>query len=372
MSICQVVCCVHSFKAEHFCRFLKMDNIEIRAVIKYLWKKYSSPREIQVDMVNVLGEDAPSFKTVCKWVNEFKKGRTSVNDDPRSGRPKTATSAESVQKVLKFVKADRRSTLQDIAEATRISRERVSYILNVELDMSKRCARWVPRLLTTQQKLKRVECSTAILERFRQNPTDFLRKFVTCDETWVHHYTPENKQQSKQWTKRGEPAPKKAKVSLSAGKVMASVFWDAKGILLIDYLPKGQTITALYYSKLLDRLKAAIVEKRPGRKHKKIIFHQDNAPVHTSGIVKEKLAKLKFETLDHPPYSPDLAPSDYHLFPKLKKHLGGMRFASDEELIATVDHYFEELEENEYCEGIKKLEHRLNKCIDLEGDYVEK
>lgn len=92
------------------------------------------------------------------------------------------------------------------------------------------------------------------LARFQRNEQDFLRRFVTTDETWVHYYTPETKQQSKQWKHADSPPPKKAKAVRSAGKVMASVFWDAKGILLIDYLPTGQTITGQYYANLLDQL----------------------------------------------------------------------------------------------------------------------
>jgi hypothetical protein len=74
----------------------------------------------------------------------------------------------------------------------------------------------------------------------------------------------------------------------------------------------------------------------------------------------------------HALYSPDLAPSDFFLFPNLKKWLGGRRFTSNEEVIAETNGYFAELEESYYYEGIKKLEHRWTKCTDLEGDYVEK
>ncbi|MCP6559131.1 hypothetical protein NL501_28330, partial [Klebsiella pneumoniae] len=90
---------------------------------------------------------------------------------------------------------------------------------------------------------------------FQRNPLDFKRRFITVDETWIHYYTHETKEQSKQWVIKGESAPKKAKTILSAGKVMATVFWDSQGILFIDYLEKGKTITGAYYSLLLDRLK---------------------------------------------------------------------------------------------------------------------
>ena len=66
--------------------------------------------------------------------------------------------------------------------------------------------------------------SQACLDRFQQNKMDFKRRFITVDETWIHHYTPERKEQSKQWIKTGRSAPKKAKRVPSAGKVMATVF----------------------------------------------------------------------------------------------------------------------------------------------------
>jgi histone-lysine N-methyltransferase SETMAR len=92
------------------------------------------------------------------------------------------------------------------------------------------------------------------------------------DETWIHHYTPESKQQSKQWTETGCSAPKKTKSVPLAGKVMAWVFWDAEGILFIDYLEKGKTLTGEYYSNLLTRLDEKIYEKRPGMQKKKSSF----------------------------------------------------------------------------------------------------
>jgi len=108
-------------------------------------------------------------------------------------------------------------------------------------------------------------------------------------------------------------------VQKSAGKVLASIFWDQDGILLIDYLPKSQTINAGYYSLLLVQLKDILKEKRRGKFTKGFLFLHENAPAHRTLATQKKLAYLGFQLLDHPPYSPDLAPSDYHLYPGLKK-----------------------------------------------------
>ena len=110
--------------------------------------------------------------------------------------------------------------VREIAEAVGISTERVHNILHEKLHVKKLCTRWVPRLLTFDQKRMRKDISMQCLVIFKRNPQDFWRRFVTVDETWIH-YTPETKQ-SKQWIMSGESAPKKAKTVLSTGKVMAS------------------------------------------------------------------------------------------------------------------------------------------------------
>jgi hypothetical protein len=113
-----------------------------------------------------------------------------------------------------------------------------------------------------------MKISEQCFERFNKNKTDFMRRFITMDETWIHHYTPEFKHQSKQWTKAGCSAPKKTSLVPSAGKVMVSLFWDAEGFLFIDYLEKGKAITGEYYSNFLTRLDERNREKRPGLQKK--------------------------------------------------------------------------------------------------------
>ena len=191
------------------------------------------------------------------------------------------------------------------------------------------------------------------------------------NETWIHDFTPESTRASGEWRGEGESRLKRPKTQQSAGKVMASVFWDMHGILLIDFLPKGQTINSEYYIALLDRLEDAIRKKRPRIAKKKPLFQQDNAPVHKSMKTVVTLNDLRFELLPHRPYSPDLAPSDFYLFADLTKMLQGNRFSSDDEVIAATEAYFEAKDKSFYKKGIESLEKRLNDCIAVEGDYVD-
>ncbi len=172
-------------------------------------------------------------------------------------------------------------------------------------------------MLTADQMRTRVQVSKQLLARLTADRETFFSRIVTQDETWVHHFDPESKQQSKMWKHIGSPPPRKFKVVAAQRKIMASVFWDIEGIIMIDYLERGHTITGQYYADELCRLRVAIKEKRRGKLRAGVLLLQDNAPVHTSQVAVASATKCGFELLPHPPYSPDLAPSDFFLFPNL-------------------------------------------------------
>ena len=136
------------------------------------------------------------------------------------------------------------------------------------------------------------------------------------------------------WRHSGSPRQKIPSEKIRWKISCLEFFWDQEGILPIDYLPKGQTIDTEYYSSLLVQLKDILKEKRHGKFTPLVLFLHDNAPAQRALATKKKLAYLGFQCLDHPPYSLDLAPSDYHLFPGLKKQLKCRHFSSDAEVIA--------------------------------------
>jgi len=114
------------------------------------------------------------FSTIKKWAAGFKHGHTSLEDDPREGHPTSATTPEIIEQVHDMVWDDRQMKVHEIAETIGISKECAGYILHEELDMKKLCARWVPRLLTADQKRTRMKISEQCLERFNKNKTDFV------------------------------------------------------------------------------------------------------------------------------------------------------------------------------------------------------
>ena len=347
-----------------------MEKTEFRVLIKHCFLMGKNTVQAQQWLEKCYPDSAPSKTTICRWYADFKRGRTDTNDAERSGRPNEAVIPVNMKKILKVVMDNRKVKLREIADIVKISFGSVFIILHEHLGMKKLFSKWVPHLLTMEQKQQRIDDSERCLALFTKNKKEFLRRYVTMDETWIHHYTPESNRQSAEWKTAGESRPKRPKTQQSAGKVMASIFWDAHGIIFIDYIENRKTINSEYYVALLERLKTEIAKKRPHMKKKKVLFHQDNAPCHKSLVTMAKLHELGFELLPHPPYSPDLAPSDYWLFADLKKMLQGKRFVSNDEVIAETNAYFGAKNKSFYTPVIEKLEKRWNECISLEGDYV--
>ena len=169
-----------------------------------------------------------------------------------------------------------------------------------------------------------MESSQELLEVYNANPEDFHTRLVTGDETWLHHWDPDTKKEVVQWKRSGSPLPKKFRTR-RRGKLAA-------GVLLLH----------------------------------------DNAPLHKSRVAQAAIRECKFEQLNHPPYSPDLAPSDYYLFRNLKSHLRGTRFRDDDELKAATEAWFEDQIDDFYFKGIDCLKEKWAKCIEVKGDYIEK
>jgi histone-lysine N-methyltransferase SETMAR len=143
---------------------------------------------------------------------------------------------------------------------------------------------------------------------------------------------------------------------------------------MFDYLEHGRAINGKYYADELRRPRQEIEHKRRGKltQSEGVLLLHDIEPAHTSQVAMAAATDCGLEILSHPRYSPDLAPSDFSLFPKLKTKLRGGCFGSNEGVMEAVNEFFEDQNIEFYFEGLNKLEHRWVKCIDVEGDYIEK
>ena len=177
-----------------------------------------------------------------------KDGRDSVKDETRCGRPANVTSL--VQDIRDLLTKDRQFTVRTISSQLGTPKTSVPRILTENLHMSEVSARWVPRLLTDEQKATQLECSMEFLNRYEKEDDQFLKNIITMDETWIGEYDPETKAESSVWKIPRSPPPKKARVSRSDGKHMFVFFMDRRGMLLVHRVPDGRIVNASYYGKV--------------------------------------------------------------------------------------------------------------------------
>jgi len=174
------------------------NKICYRGVIEFLTLKNIPLQQIHNRMTVVYGKCAPSYATVKRWAAEFRQRRSSLEVEPRSGHPSEAVCEENCHAVENTVLQNRRVNVQLIADTVGISTGSVKTILHEHLLMRKVCARWVPRMLDQKMKDCRCELSSEKLKLMRLYWHLFVKCIVTGDETWIHHYDPESKQQSMQ------------------------------------------------------------------------------------------------------------------------------------------------------------------------------
>ncbi|KAF2356775.1 Transposase type 1 [Trinorchestia longiramus] len=120
-----------------------------------------------------------------------------------------------------------------------------------------------------------------------------------------------SKQQPKQWLPRGSSGPIKFKSERSVNKVLATVFWDSEGVVLVNFLEDRKTVTEAYYVAVLRKLRAKLTKKPPGKLHRGILFNHENAPAHSSRVTNEVLREFRLELLSHPLYSPSFISLSY-------------------------------------------------------------
>ena len=189
------------------------------------------------------------------------------------------------------------------------------------------------------------------------------------NEKWILY---KNVEQKRSWGKQKEPPPTTPKAGLHPRKVMLCIWWDWKGVLYYELLYyEKQVINSNKYCSQLDQLKAALHEKRPELVNRKlIIFHQDNARLPVSFMTRQKLLQLGWEVLIYPPYSPDIATLNFHLFQSLQNSLNGKNFNSLEDCKRHLEQFFAQKDKKFWEDGIMKLPEKWQKVVEQKGEYV--
>ena len=237
-------------------------KIEYSAVIKFLSKEGLAPAAIKQCLDGVYGEASPLYSTVKEWAKQYCLGRESVEDEPCEGRPMEVVTEENIRCIEEELLSDRWLKLKKISVRLEIPKTTIIQIIHERLHMKKLSARWVPRLLSSVQKEHSLMYCQKLSELCRRNQKQVLDSTVTGDETMVLYYDPLSKRESMEWAKLGEAPTREAKVTQSNKKIMATIFWHCRGILLTDLKESNTTVNAAYYASLLHKLHDAIKEKR--------------------------------------------------------------------------------------------------------------
>ena len=138
-------------------------------------------------------------------------------------------------------------------------------IMSNHLGMKKASTRWVPKLLTSIQRDEHMDCCQEFLQENEINLDNYFDPIVTGDKIWVYYYDPLSQQEVKIWKKPGEETATRVRRTRSTEKIMMAIFWEKYGILLIEHLPRGITISSSCYTSIIEWLRCAILEKRRGK-----------------------------------------------------------------------------------------------------------
>ena len=237
---------------------------EIRAYIKARSKLGCSLKKLMTEIFTAFGHSCVSYDTVRRWKKKFESGVESIKNAPKSGRPKSASRKEIVSKIKEIIEGDARFTVRDIALKVGISLSTVHLILKKHLKVRKISARWVPHLLTDEQKRQRVKVAKKLLQMFPKYDKKQFANVVTGDETWVHYFEPVRKVSNKIWATKHSKRPIIAKRSLSTKKVLYAIFFSGEGVAIKVPVKKGKSITGKYYKDVvLKKLKKVLSETTP-------------------------------------------------------------------------------------------------------------
>ncbi|KAL4088708.1 hypothetical protein QTP88_023792 [Uroleucon formosanum] len=294
--------------------FIMSENTEQRVCIKFCHKPGKTATETYQMLLLAYGDETMSRARVFEWFKRFKEGRTTVESDER---PSTSRNEEMIQKIRTAIRGNRRLTIMELSNEFQISFGSVQTILTTDLDMRRVAAKFVPKLLSGEQKENRKQIATDLLE-CSESDDFFLKSIITGDETWVYGYDPETK---------------------------------------ID---------------VLRRLRDAVRRKRPEFKESgSWKLRHDNAPAHSAHVVQQFLAKHGIPVVSQPPYSPDLAPCDFFLFPKIKMALKGKCFQDVDEIKQNATEQLRGVSKNDFHRCFQKWQERWRTCMDSEGAYFE-
>ncbi len=271
-----------------------------------------------------------SWRSVYRWYSSFKNGRNKLGDLYRGERT-TVRIQPTVSACQQLVNQDKTIGIHKLSRTLGVSYGTAHTMLHHDLELKKKAPKLIPHDLTAFDHWRRLAFAFNMLDQFAADPR-CLQWICTTDESWFHVYDPRPKQLNMAWLAHGGNRPQIVRRQQFCRKVMLIPFFDHQGLVHWEFF-QGVTINKEHFHAVLERAhKSLLLRRAKVRRNKsEYLLHMDNAPAHTSRLAQDFLKDSGWQTLAHPPYSPDLSPADF-LFPKLKRLLHGHNFQNIQNL----------------------------------------
>ena len=271
---------------------------KIRAQLRF------PPTEIHADLQNVYGNGAFKYATVCKRVHHFNDGWESIENDPRVGRLVSVLTEKNSATVKTLIEEDARYTVHEIEDLSGIHSSSVLKILRERLGLRNICVRWVPHLLTDEQKQSRVRLASQVIEKY--DKCDPRRsEEITGDETLICHFQPDFKAKNKVWVSSEGNRPVIARCCKTSNHMLYAIFFDSKGPVLQIPVPKGSSVAGKFYREsVITQLVDFCQKRRPRTSVRGIKLLHDNTLAHKSATVQEYLKEIWARCLRSSPIQP--------------------------------------------------------------------
>lgn len=334
---------------------IEIDRHQVRTLLLYEFRLKHTAVEATRNICGAMGEGTVSYHTAKEWFQKFKNGDFNLDEGEHSGRPVELDES----RLLELIEDDPRRSLRELEELLDRGNNTICRHLH-RLGKVSKLGVWIPHELSASQAAMRVNVCMQLLT-FKRT-FDWLRNLVTGDEKWVLYV---NHTRKRQWLSTHESGVPTPKADLHPKKVMISVWWSVKGIVHWELLPRGLTLTADYYCAQLDR----VADELRGKQEKVFLLH-DNAKPHVAKRTCQKIKDLRWTILPHPPYSPDLSPTDYHLFRSLSHFLKDRHYDDEDHLKNDLQNFFTSRSPEFYCNGIMKLPDKWQEVVDADGAYL--
>ncbi len=347
-------------------------KVRMRVCVWYSQLLGTTAANMAHDFQHIFGPDAIKAAAIRSLFRQFQDGRQEMRDLKRSGRPSIKTAPTKVQEVKYAVTTQPRMTISRLALCTGLNYTTTQRILKRKLKLRKRSCKLVPHELTDVQKANRVSMSVNFLQNCECK--GWLERVITADESWFHTCNPNPKCDNMVWSVPGSDRLQVARRPMNTEKTMAIPFFDWRGLIYCHWVMNG-AVTGAEYQRALRNLCAHIRLKRPHmwRRRRALTFllHDNNASPHTCQPTVHLEQMTNFKRILHPPYSPDLSPCDFFLFPTVKRALCGRNFSNVYELMAEVDRLMGAIPSWRWRQCFRDWKWHTLQCIDHDGNYFE-